>query len=220
MEIFLSKTGLFRGLTPDEIRTVLPCLNVERRWYERGEMIYCAGEKITSMGLVLSGSVQIENDDLWGNKSILDRVMPGFVFAETYAFQSEEPLLVNVLALEKTEVLFVHVRKLCAPCANRCVQHDTLTRNLLMIATQKNLQLSRRIFYTSSKTIRGRVLSYLSDQAVRQESTEITIPFNRQQLADYLSVDRSALSNELSKMQRDGLLTAHKNHVSLNQPML
>lgn len=212
MENFLTKTILFQGFTVDEIRRVISGQHAERRHFARGEMIFRAGESTASLGLVLSGSVQIENDDLWGNKSVLDRVMPGCVFAETYALLPHEPMLVNVIAAEQSEVLFLNMQKLCAD--------GRLTRNLLMISAQKNLQLSRRIFYTSSKTIRGRVLSYLSDQAVRQGDTEVVIPFNRQQLADYLSVDRSALSNELSKMQRDGLLTTQKNHFSLRRSLL
>ncbi len=126
-----------------------------------------------------------------------------------------EKLLVDVFAAEVTEVLFLNVGKMLSQCSNSCGHHTQLIRNLLAISAQKNLQLSRRIFNTSSKSIRGRLLSYLSDQAVKNESERFDIPFNRQQLADYLGVDRSALSAELGKMQREGLLEFRKNHFHL-----
>jgi len=213
--IFLSNTVLFRGASPEEIQNMLSCLNAETKTYQRGSIIYHAGDLVTSLGMVLSGSVSIENDDVWGNKSILDHARPGQVFAETYACVPGAPLMISVVAAEPTEILFLDAGRMLRVCSNACGFHNKLIRNLLSIASQKNLNLSRRIFHTSSKSIRGRLLSYLSFQATQQGSREFEIPFNRQQLADYLSVDRSALSNELSKMQRDGLLKVDRSHFSL-----
>lgn len=212
---FLSKTVLFRGTTPEEVKAMLSCLNAETRRFSRGSVIYHAGDAVTAVGLVLSGSVSIENDDVWGNKSILDKAGSGHVFAETYACVPGEPLMISVVAAEPAEILFLDVGRILHVCSNACDFHSKLIRNLLIIASQKNLALSRRIFHTSSKSIRGRLLSYLSFQAVQQGSREFDIPFNRQQLADYLSVDRSAMSNELSKMQRDGLLRVDRSHFLL-----
>lgn len=212
---FLSKTILFRGTSPEEVQAMLGCLSTETRQYQRGNVIYHAGDFVSSMGLVLSGSVSIENDDVWGNKSILDNVGTGHVFAETYACVPGEPLMISVVAAEATEVLFLNTNRVLNVCSNACCFHNKLIRNLLAISAQKNLNLSRRIFHTSSKSIRGRLLSYLSFQAVQQGSREFDIPFNRQQLADYLSVDRSAMSNELSKMQKEGLLSVNRSHVCL-----
>ena len=194
----LSRSPLFRGAGESGIGEMLSCLGAEERSYEKEEMIYRAGNTVTSLGVVMHGSVMIVNDDLWGNRSILDRVEPGQMFAA-----------------EVTEVLFLNVGKMLSQCPNSCGHHTQLIRNLLAISAQKNLQLSRRIFNTSSKSIRGRLLSYLSDQAVKNESERFDIPFNRQQLADYLGVDRSALSAELGKMQREGLLEFRKNHFRL-----
>ena len=199
----LSRSPLFRGAGESGIGEMLSCLGAEERSYEK------------SLGVVMHGSVMIVNDDLWGNRSILDRVEPGQIFAETYACVPGEKLLVDVFAAEVTEVLFLNVGKMLSQCPNSCGHHTQLIRNLLAISAQKNLQLSRRIFNTSSKSIRGRLLSYLSDQAVKNESERFDIPFNRQQLADYLGVDRSALSAELGKMQREGLLEFRKNHFHL-----
>lgn len=212
---FLSGTRLFRGTAPQEIEAMLSCLAAREKHFAKNEVIYEAGEAVTSLGVVLAGSVTIENDDVWGNRSILDDARPGDVFAETYACVPGEPMMVRVVAAEPTDVLFLDTQHLLHMCARTCAYHAQLISNLLMISAQKNLNLSRRIFHTSSKSIRGRVLSYLSYQALRSGSRTFAIPFNRQQLADYLSVDRSALSNELGKMQKDGLLTVQKNRFTL-----
>ncbi len=212
---FLSNTALFQGASPEEIGAMLDCLKAETRRYQRGDTIYHAGDEVGAIGLVLSGSVSIENDDVWGNKSILDRAGPGQVFAETYACLPGEPLMVSVVAAEPAEILFLDVGRALSADPHACGYQSRLIRNLLTISARKNLRLSRRIFHTSSKSIRGRLLSYLSFQAARHGSNEFDISFNRQQLADYLSVDRSALSNELSKMRRDGLLRVDRGHFTL-----
>lgn len=216
---FLTQTVLFQGSTIEEIQMILKCLRAEKKRFAKREIIYHAGDRVQFMGVVLSGSVYVENDDLWGNKSVLDHIEPGAVFGETYACISKEPLMVSVVAAETTEILFLNMNRLLQTCSNVCEYHNRLIRNLLMIFAQKNLNLSRRIFHTSSKSIRGRLLSYLSFQATYQGSYEFTIPYNRQQLADYLSVDRSALSNELSKMKRDGLLEVKRNYFHLNEEL-
>lgn len=212
---FLAGTVLFRGVSPEEIQTMLSCLAAETRRYQRGETIYHAGDIVHSIGMVLSGGVSLEIDDVWGNKSILDRVQAGQIFAETYACTPGEPLMISVVAAEASEVLFLDVNRVLHVCGNACGFHNKLIRNLLTIASQKNLNLSRRIFHTGAKSIRGRLLSYLSYQATLHGCRTFEIPFNRQQLADYLSVDRSALSNELSKMQRDGLLRVERSRFEL-----
>ena len=213
---FLMKTLLFRGTTESEAEAMLNCLQAYTKPYDKGATIYHVGEQIQNLGLVLSGSVNIENDDIWGNKSILSHVQAGQIFAETYACIPGEPLMVNVMAAEKTEILFLNTGRLLTTCSSTCEHHNRLIRNLLQISSQKNLELSRRIFHTSSKSIRGRLLSYLSEQALQSGSRGFTIPFNRQQLADYLGVERSAMSNELSKMRADGLLDYQKNNFVLH----
>ena len=214
----LAQTPLFHGSTPEEVASMLACLGAVQRAYQKGAVIYCAGDTVQSMGLILSGSVHIESGDVWGNRSILDQAGPGQVFAETYACLPDEPLMVSVTAAADTQVLFLQTSRVLQTCTSACAHHARLIRNLLAISAQKNLILSRRIFHTSPKTIRGRLLSYLSFQSLRQGSRSFTIPFNRQQLADYLSVDRSALSNELGNMQREGLIAFHKNSFELKSP--
>jgi CRP-like cAMP-binding protein len=169
------------------------------------------------MGLVLSGSVNISIDDMWGKSTILVHADPGQLFAETYACIPGEPLMVNVTASEKADILFLNAAKLMTTCKNACPYHNRLIQNLLQISAVKNLALSRRSVHTSPKSIRGRLVSYLSEQAKRSGSYQFTIPFNRQQLAEYLGVDRSAMSNELSKMQKDGIVDFDRNRFTLKQ---
>ncbi|HIT13140.1 MAG TPA: Crp/Fnr family transcriptional regulator [Candidatus Scatomonas merdigallinarum] len=213
----ISKTVLFQGTRPEDAEAMLKCLEAREKQFQKDETIYYVGDRVSELGLVLSGSVLIENDDLWGNRSILDRIGPGQIFAETYACVPGEKLLVTVTAAEKTEVLFLNVGKILRVCTNACSFHARLIRNLLTLSARKNLNLSRRIFHTSAKSIRGRLLSYLSWQAVKQGSREFDIPFNRQQLADYLGVDRSAMSAELGKMKREGLIQVDRSHFRMEE---
>lgn len=213
--LFLSKTLLFRGISPQEIKRMMGCLQGVTRKYAKGETVHHAGELISTMGLILSGSVSVESDDVWGNRSILDKTGSGHIFAENYACLPGEPLMVNIVAAEATEVLFMRTDCMFTVCPHACGFHNQLIRNMLTISAQKSLSLSRRILHTSSKSIRGRLRSFLSYQATQQGSREFDIPFNRQQLADYLSVDRSAMSNELGKMQREGLIRFDRNHFTI-----
>ena len=210
----LSECALFRGVQPDETAEMLRCLGADRRTFEKDARIFRTGDTTTDLGLVLSGSVLIQNDDFWGNTAVLDHVVPGQIFAETYACTGE-PLMVDAVTAEPAEILFLNVARIVQTCPQACTHHNKLIRNLLFLSARKNLNLSRKIFHTSSKSIRGRLLSYLSFQSTRCGSRSFSIPFNRQQLADYLNVDRSALSNELSKMQKDGLLRVARNRFEL-----
>ena len=212
---FLAQTPLFQGVSPQEMEAMLVCLGGDVRRYAKGQIICRMGETVTSLGVVLSGSVLIESGDVWGNTTVLDCVGPGQIFAETYACSPGEPLMVSVVAAEAVQVLFLNVGRVLQSCSSACVHHGVLIRNLLALSAQKNLNLSRKIFHTSPKTIRGRLLSYLSYLSLRSGSSTVTIPFNRQQLADYLNVDRSALSNELGKMQRDGLIRVERSRFTL-----
>lgn len=209
---FLAGTPLFHGASPEEIQLLLTALDARCSRHARGDVILAAGTHTSRLWVVLSGGITIENHDAWGNRSILGHVAIGEVFAETYACLPQQPLLVSATASEDSQLLSLDLSGLFT-CS--CPSSDILLRNLLAITARKNLALSRRIFYTSSKTIRGRLLSYLSDQAMLHGSRTFAIPFDRQQLADYLGVDRSALSNELSKLRREGVLTARKNRFSL-----
>lgn len=215
----LTGSPLFAGCSEAEIKEMLTCLNAQKKTYPKDMVILHAGETVRCIGLVCSGSVHIENDDLWGNKSILDCIQPSQIFAETYACAGA-PLMVSAVAAAPSEILLLDVGRMLHTCPNTCGCHARLIENLLAISARKNLTLSRRMFHTSAKSIRGRLISYLSWQAQQKGSCEFDIPFNRQQLADYLSVDRSALSAEIGKMQREGLLVASRSHFRLLQPLI
>lgn len=178
--------------------------------YRKRDVVFGTGSIVTDIGLVLTGSVQIEHTDLWGNKSILGITPAGGVFAESYACIPNEPMMVDAVANEDCNILFINVPRLFTPCPV-CGSQNRLIQNLVIISAEKNLQLSRRSLHTSPKTIRGRLFSFFSQQVSAQRSNKIIIPFDRQQLADYLNLDRSALSKELGKMRNDGLIEYNKN---------
>ena len=200
---------LFKHFSEEERFAVLRDLCAVTKHYQKGETVLHAGSENRYIFTVLSGSVQIQNNDIWGNTSVLNMVERGQVFAEAYAFLPGEKLLVEAVANEACEVLLIDAR--CIFTLPESEAKNKLIQNLLFISSMKNVQLSRRILHTSSKRVRERVLSFLSEQAERQESRYVTIPYDRQQMADYLSVERSALSKELSKMKAEGLIDYHKN---------
>lgn len=213
---FIANTELFRGCSEEDVRNMAEHLDFRKTSYKKGAVIYEEGTVVTDIGLVLSGSVQIGHYDFWGNQSILGIVHTGGVFAEAYACIPKERLMIRVMANEPCEILFISVPKLFTPCT-ACSHWHRLIQNLVTISAQKNLQLSRRSLHTSPKTIRERLLSYFSQLMAEQGSSKILLPFDRQQLADYLNLDRSALSKELGKMKKDGLITYRKNQVEIRQ---
>lgn len=206
------QASLFQNIDEQELSQMQEYRCMRRKKYEKNDIIFHTGERIFEICAVLSGSVVIENVDLWGNKSILNHLCAGQVFAETYVL-CEEPMMVDAVCAENAEILFIDLKALLAD--GKAPWYPKMLRNLLMISAHMNLALSNRIFCTASKSIRSRLLTYLSKQAVKNNSTEFIIPFNRQQLADYLNLDRSALSKELGRMQKEGLLSFHKNRFKL-----
>lgn len=214
---FLAKTRLFRGIAPEEIETVLRCIGSYTKRFRKSETVFQIGDRISEFGIVLYGGVHIRSLDLWGNSSILSHVGPGQIFAESYACIPGEPLMVEVRAVDETEILFLNAAMAMKMCPKACSFHHLLIQNMLGIAAEKNLGLSRRMLHTSPKSIRSRLLSYFSEQALKHGNDTFAIPFNRQELAEYLGVDRSALSNELSKMQKEGLLVYDKKTFSLSR---
>lgn len=207
----LLQTPLFRGMTEVELEKALHALNAVERGYQKGAVVLRAGESTTRMGLVLSGGVTIESCDPWGKRTILSHVGSGQLFAESYALLQDEPMRVDVCVSEDCRILFL------SPAGLQCAEPWAVkaTRNLLTITAGKNLALSLRSFHTAPKTVRERVTAYLNAEALRQRKREFDIPFDRQQLADYLNLDRSALSKELGKMRADGLIECRKNHFVL-----
>ena len=212
---FLAGTKLFEGSSPDEIKAMLECLDARERRFKEGARIHRMGDAIKTAGLVLEGCVRIENVDVWGNVNVLGTMEAGDLFGVAYAAVPDEPLMVDVVAAKDSRVLFVKLSKVLTTCPRACPHHTRVSANMTAIIARRNIALSRRILHVAPKTIRGKVLAYLSDEAERAGSREFDIPFNRQRLADYLGVDRSALSAELSRMQNAGLIETHRSHFVL-----
>ncbi len=209
---------IFRNMSDSEILSALKDLDASEKNYKKGSAILHAGSVTEWMGLVLKGSVTIENNDVWGNKTILSHVEEKQSFAETYGLLADEPMLVDVIANEDCHILFLRIGTLRRGISAREIWAFNLINNLLTISAYKNLALSGRSFHTAPKTIRGRVSSYLNSISIRKGQMEFDIPFDRQQMADYLNLERTALSKELRKMKDDGLIDFRKNHFLLKKP--
>lgn len=211
----LAKIQLFHGFTEEHLSEALRVFHAQPRNYRKDQIILHEGSQTDVMGIILSGSVTIERDDYLGNRSILAHISAGEYFAETYAFVEHVPLMINVVANEDCEILFLNLGRIRASELSSFPWYPLLLVNLLTIATKKNIELSERSFHVFPKTVRGRIYSYLTAMSHQKQSPEFEIPFNRQQMADYLNLDRSALSRELCKMRDEGLILFQKNHFKL-----
>lgn len=205
---------IFRDISDHEFQEMESLSRMRISSFSKNDPVFHMGDRICEMGLVISGRICIENTDFLGNRSILSQIEAGEVFAETYVL-CQEPLMVNVTAMENSQVLFLHKDLFQNPDWQYTSWQPKLLSNMLQLSMQKNLLLSNRIFCTSPKTIRGRLMTYFSSLSVNTGKKMLELPFDRQQLADYLNVDRSALSKELGKMQKDGLIDYHKSTVLL-----
>ncbi|MBP1534271.1 MAG: Crp/Fnr family transcriptional regulator [Ruminococcus sp.] len=208
----LSGSALFNGFDETEVKNLLGSLNAREKRFRKGSMIFHSGDVISTLCFVITGSVTIESNDMWGNRTILNLVSKGQFFAESYALLPDEPMLVDVCANADCTIVYLDMKSVGRLDESMRVR---LLANLLTITTRKNLHLSSRSFHTAPRQVRGRIMAYLNTVSVQKNSREFDIPFDRQQLADYLNVERSVLSNELSKMQRDGLIRCRKNHFEI-----
>ena len=214
----LLKMPLFRDFSEKELSKALSSFAAKEQNFKKGSIILNAGTKPGVIGIVLSGSITVLSDDIWGNRTILSNVKRGGLFAEAYAMLEDEPLLVDVMANEDCSILFLNIKKTLSPPKSPESWNYKFIQNLLMISSRKNLILSGRSFHTAPKTIRGRVMSYLNAISLQKGAKEFDIPFDRQQLADYLNLERSALSKELGKMQKEGIISTKKSHFKLLTP--
>lgn len=211
----LERTKLFAGLSYEETEKMLRCLNAKQRAFKKGELVLRQGESVKSIMVLAEGKLHIQRDDHWGNRSIISIIGVSEMFGEAYAAPDSGAMLNDVLAVEDSVVLCLDMERLISVCPEACSFHSAVVRNLLFAISEKNRKLVQKLGYISERTTREKLIAYLSDEAKRNNSSSFSIPFNRQQLADYLSVDRSALSNELSKMRNDGLLKFCKNRFEL-----
>lgn len=211
----LKNTQLFSGASDEDIEAMLGCLQARLCTYKKGEYVLREGERIERLMMLVKGELHIQRDDYWGNRSIISMVGVGEMFGEAYAAPESGSLMNDVLAVEDSAVIFLDIGKLLMVCPNGCKFHAMAVKNLFFAISEKNRKLVRKLGYMSRRTTREKLIAYLSEEAKRQNSGAFSIPFNRQQLADFLSVDRSAMSNELCKLRDEGLIEFEKNRFRL-----
>jgi len=202
---------LFKGIDDSQLEAMLKCLDSEIKIVKRDEIILLAGDKPHFIGVVLSGQLHIVREEYDGNRSLLAAVTPGGIFAEALccAGVSESP--VTVIAETDSTIMLLSFSRILHTCPNACSYHAKLIENMLEVVANKNLQLQHRMEIISLKSVRAKVTRFL-ESFVPTQGTNITIPFNREEMADFLCVERSALSHELARMMRDGLIDYRKNH--------
>ena len=211
----LKNTQLFSGASDEDIEAMLGCLQAKLCTYKKGEYVLREGERVERLMMLVKGELHIQRDDYWGNRSIISMVGGGEMFGEAYAAPESGPLMNDVLAVEDSAVIFLDIGKLLTVCPNGCKFHAMAVKNLFFAISEKNRKLVRKLGYMSRRTTREKLIAYLSEEAKRQNSGSFSIPFNRQQLADFLSVDRSAMSNELCKLRDEGIIEFEKNRFRL-----
>lgn len=207
----IMKCPLFENINANDIKNLLKCLNAKERVIPKDSFIFSAGDKAKYVCIILSGSACIIQEDYWGNRTIVSIVNPGELCGEAFSYSRTKILPVSVIAREDCRVMFLNCGKIIDVCPNTCSFHSALIQNMLGIISGKNIILTKKIQHLTRKTTHEKVLSYLSECASAAKSNTFEIPFNRQELADYLSVERSALSATLSKMKKEGYIDYSKN---------
>ena len=202
---------LFAGISSEERKAMLGCIGYHFGTYQKGDIIAFAGENIRHIGILLSGSVDMVKEDFWGNKTMLVRMQKDEVFGETFACGEDKLSVVTFVVSENAKILFLPFDRVMHSCTMACEFHHRLIENMVRIIANKNRDLMQKIEVVSKRTIREKLLSYLSIQAQVQESCYFEIPLGRVELAEYLCVDRSALTRELVKMKEEGLIDYDKN---------
>lgn len=211
----LKRTQLFAGVVEEEISAMLSCLGARLETFKKGEYVLRQGEHLSDIVVLVVGNLHIKNDDYWGNRSILGQIAVGDMFGEAYVAPESGALLNDVVAIEDSSVIFFDVKRILTTCSSACRFHAMVVQNLFFAISEKNRKLVQKLGHMSKRSTREKLNSYLSEESKKQTSSTFTIPFNRQQLADFLSVDRSAMSNELCKMRDEGLIEFEKNNFKL-----
>lgn len=211
----LSACPLFDGVESHHISAMLSCLSARTASFRKGESIFHEGDSAREMGLLLRGQAHLVRTDYMGNRSIVISIEAGELFAEAFACADVEAMPVSVVATEDCEAMLIDCRRLMTTCSHACSFHSQLIYNLLKIVANKNLVLHQKALITSQRTTREKLMTYLLLEAKQAKSPYFTIPFDRQGLADFLEVDRSGLSAEISRLRKEGILDAHKNSFRL-----
>ena len=211
----LKESPLFYGISKEDLKNILSCLNAKVASYQKNQLIFKEGDPPSHVGIVLSGAVQIIKEDYYGNRNILAHIEVGELFGEVFACANMQNLPVTVLSNSDTRIMLLDCKGMVTSCTNSCHFHSKLIKNLLRILAEKSLILNHKIELLSKRTIREKLLTYLMSQAKKNGYNEFVIPYDRQGLADYLGVERSAMSAEISKMCKDGLIETKKSRFKL-----
>jgi CRP-like cAMP-binding protein len=219
----LRKSGLFDGCKDNEIDHFLTCLNAKRKKITKNSFVFLRGNKFRSVGIVLSGALHIIEDDYWGNRTITAHLVQGDSFAAAFVCADLQAMPVSVMACEDAEIILFDFDKMVTLCEKPCGFHTQVIKNLLSVMAQKSVTLLKKIHYVTQRTTREKLLSYLSDMAFTNQehnppqslNSTFEIPFNRNELADYLAVERSAMSAMLCRMRDEGIISFQKNHFTL-----
>ncbi len=211
----IKTSPVFYGMNDEELKGLLECFHARIRRYEKGDMIIRQGDMISNIYLILSGGVNIEKDSYWGRRIIISRLGKNENLALSFVGSKDVEANIDAISVEDTLVLVLSYEKCTSMCQNACTRHKILINNLFQILSKENIELIQKIENVSQKSIRDKLLTYLSNEAQKKHSNSFDIQFNRQDLADYLNVDRSAMSFELSKLQKEGLISYNKNHFEL-----
>lgn len=206
----LQQCQLFSGIAENDLLAMLRCLNVTVQQYRKGQTLIAEGEKPERFGIVLSGTVQLWRIDYSGNRSIMASIEPSQIFGESFVCAEVSSIPVQVVASESCEIMMIDGTRILHACGNGCAFHHQVIFNLLRIIARKNLVFHQKLEITSKRSTREKLMTYLSQQAKLHQSRTFTIPFDRQELADFLEVDRSGLSAEISKLRKEGVLESER----------
>ena len=211
----LRKCKLFNNISDENLLPMLNCLNARVVKFQKGDTVIEEGSDVHSVGIVLSGSVQIIKIDFYGNRNIISKIDTSMLFGESYACADITSVPVSVIACENTEIMFIECNRITKTCCNSCEFHNQIIINLLKIMALKNIHFNQKAEITSKRTTREKLLAYLEQQAKINNSNSFSIPFDRQELADYLEVDRSGLSAEIGKLVKEGKLQCFRSHFTV-----
>ncbi len=211
----LKKCPLFEEIQDDDLLRMLGCLGARVEFFDKKYTVFAEGSVAKHIGIVLSGSVQIMRVDYYGNRSILSCVGPSQVFAEEFACSEASYIPVSVIANEPCEILLIDCNHVLHTCSNHCQFHQQLIYNLMKDLAEKAILFHQKTEVTAKRTTREKLMTYLLIQSKKANSQSFDIPFDRQELADYLEVDRSGLSVEIGKLRKEGILESQKNHFVL-----
>lgn len=211
----LRRCSLFQDVAEENIIPMLGCLGVTVKKYNKKELILSEGEPVKYIGIVLTGKAQIEQIDYFGNRSIVAGIEPAELFGESFACAGVKKMPVDVVANEESEIMLIDCVRIVQSCSNACEFHRQMIYNLMKVVATKNLIFHQKIEITSKRSTREKLMTYLLLQAKKYNSNCFEIPYDRQELADYLVVDRSGLSVEISKMKQEGIIENKKKYFQL-----